>query len=133
MSSSRAPDGKGGEFERWIVEQYAATNGFTALILLLTLGGDKVELISCSYVHVIGDEVRWKDMKTMLDASRRKWDAFAIFPESPPGGGPLIDLVAKARLQERIDEVTANRMVLNDAGFFDTRGRHIRIDPVGLH
>jgi hypothetical protein len=45
----------------------------------------------------------------------------------------LIDIVAKARLQERIDEVTVNRMVLNDAGFFDTHGRAIRIDPVGLH
>ena len=128
MSSS-----KGAEFESWIVEQYAATGGFTALILLLTLAGDKVSMISCSYVHVIGDEVRWRDMKSMLDASRRKWDAFVVFPESPPGGGPLIDVVAKARLQERIDEVTVNRMILNDAGFFDTRGRHIRIDPVEVH
>src|SRR5690606_19708337 len=75
---------RGGEFERWIVDQYAATNGFTALILLLMLGGDKVDLLSCSYVHIIGDEVRWRDMKAMLDASGRKWDAFAIFPESPP-------------------------------------------------
>jgi hypothetical protein len=124
---------KGAEFERWIVQQYATTGGFTALILLLALGGNKVDLISCSYVHVIGNEVGWKDMKTMLDASRRKWDAFAVFPESQPAGGPLIDLVAKARLQERIDEVTLNRMVLNDAGFFDTHGRHIRIDPVELH
>lgn len=124
---------KGAEFESWIVEQYAATGGFTALILLLTLGGDKVSMISCSYVHVIGDEVRWRDMKSMLDASRRKWDAFVVFAESPPGGGPLIDVVAKARLQERIDEVTVNRMILNDAGFFDRRGRHIRIDPVEVH
>ncbi len=128
MSSS-----KGAEFERWIAERHAATNGFTALILLIDLGHDKVELISCSYVHVIGDEVRWRDMKSMLDASRRKWDGFAVFPESPPGGGPLIDIVAKARLQERIDEVTVNRMILNEAGFFDTQGRAIRIDPLGLH
>jgi hypothetical protein len=124
---------KGTEFEHWIAERFAATNGFTALILLVNLGNDKVELISCSYVHVIGDEVRWRDMKTMLDASRRKWDGFAVFAESPPAGGPLIDIVAKARLQERIDEVTVNRMVLNDAGFFDAHGRAIRIDPVGLH
>ena len=61
------------EFERWIVEQYAATNGFTALILLLTLGEDKVGLISFAYVRVTGNEVKWRDMKTMLDASRRKW------------------------------------------------------------
>lgn len=124
---------KGVEFERWIAERFAATSGFTALILLVNLGHDKVDLISCSYVHVIGDDVRWRDMKSMLDASLRKWDGFAVFPESPPGGGPLIDIVAKARLQERIDEVTVNRMILNDAGFFDTHGRAIRIDPVGLH
>lgn len=128
MSNSR-----GTEFERWIADRFAETDGFTALILLVGLGGDKVELISCSYVHVIGDEVRWRDMKTMLDASGRKWDGFAVFAESPPGGGPLIDIVAKARLQERIDEVTVDRMVLNGAGFFDTRGRAIRIDPVELH
>ena len=65
MSSSR-----GAEFESWIAERFAASGGFTALILLVSLGGDKVEMISCSYVHVIGDEVRWRDMKTMLDASR---------------------------------------------------------------
>jgi hypothetical protein len=124
---------KGAEFERWIAEQFAESNGFTALILLVALGSDKVELISCSYVHVIGDDVTWRNMKSMLDASGRKWDGFAIFAESPPGGGPLIDIVAKARLQERIDEVTVDRMVLNGAGFFDTRGRAIRIDPVGLH
>ena len=41
MSSSKGPNAKGDEFESWIVEQYAATNGFTALILLLTLGGDR--------------------------------------------------------------------------------------------
>ena len=128
MSSSR-----GGEFESWIADRFAASGGFTALILLLSIVDDKVDMLSCSYVHVIGDEVRWRDMKTMLDASRRKWDGFAIFAESPPGGGPLIDIVAKARLQERIDEVTIDRMVLNNAGFFDARGRPIRIDPVGLH
>jgi hypothetical protein len=120
----------GAEFESWIEERYAATDGFTALILLLAIGSDKIEPISCSFVHVIGDEVRWADMKTMLDASRRKWQGAAIFAESPPGGGPLIDIVAKARLQERIDAVTFDRMVLNEAGLFDTRGRAFRIDPI---
>lgn len=125
MSSS---DGK--EFERWIVDRFAETSGFTALILLLSIDKGRIDMISCSYLHVIGDEVAWKDMKSMLDASLRKWDAFAIFPESPPGGGPLLDIVAKARLQERIDEVTANRMVLNDSGLFDRKGRAFRIDPL---
>lgn len=125
MSSS-----KGHEFEAWLADRVAETGGFTGLILLLQIARDKVEMLSCSYVHVIGDEVRWRDMKTMLDASKRRWDGFAMFAESAPGGGPIIDIVAKARLQDRIDEVTQNRMVLNGAGFFNTDGRAIRIDPV---
>lgn len=124
---------KGREFETWIAGKFAETGGFTALILLLDIGADKVSPISCSYVHVIGDEIAWKSMKSMLDASGRRWSGFAIFPETAPGGGPLIDIVAKARLQERIDQVTADRMTLNTGGMFDTKGRAIRIDPVGMH
>lgn len=121
---------EGRDFEQWIVERYAATSGFTALILLLAIDKGRIDMISCSYLHVIGDEVRWTDMKSMLDASLRKWDAVSIFPESPAGGGPLMDLIAKARLQERIDEATADRMTLNSSGLFDRKGRAFRIDPV---
>lgn len=128
MSSS-----SGADFKTWFDDRFAETGGFTALILLLAIGDGKVSPISCSYVHVIGNETRWVDMKAMLDASHVAWDGFVIFAESPPGGGPLIDIVAKTRLQARIDEATANRMVLNDGGFFDNRGRAIRIDPVGVH
>ncbi len=124
MSSSE------GGFARWFTQLYAETRGFTALVLLLSLQGDKATPLSCSYVHVIGDEVAWPELKAMLDASGLRWDGVAIFPESAPDGGPVIDLVAKARLQQRIDDVTQNRMVLNEAGFFDARGRAIRIDPI---
>lgn len=123
----------GAEFESWIVERFAQTNGFTALLLLLSINDTRIDLISCSYLHVIGDEVAWRDMKTMLDASRRRWDGVAVFAESPPAGGPLMDLIAKGRLQERIDEITADRMVLNSAGLFDPQGRAFRIDPLEDH
>lgn len=125
MSNSEAAD-----FDRWLREQFAGTGGFTALMLLVAMQNDRVTMISCSYLHVIGDETKWREMKALLDQSRRRWDGVAFFAESSPGGGPLLDFVAKARLQERIDEVTVNRMRLNEAGFFDTRGRAIRIDPI---
>lgn len=124
---------KGAAFEQWIVDRFADTGGFTALILLLSIQDGKIQPISCSFVHVIGDEVRWKDMRAMLDMSRRQWDGFVVFPESAPGGGPLVDFVAKARLQERIDEVTMDRMVLNSGGLFDKQGRAFRVDPVELN
>lgn len=126
MSSSRATD-----FDRWIVARFAETEGFTALILLLSMQGSRVDMISCSYLHVVGDETDWRQMCGLIDQSRRRWDGVAFFAESSPGGGPLLDIVAKARLQERIDEVTIDRLRLNDAGFFDPKGRAIRIDAVG--
>lgn len=121
---------EGRDFTDWLTSRFEATGGFTALVVLLQIGGDVVTPITCSYVHVIGADVPWRDMKAMLDASGRAWNGAAIFAESAPGGGPIIDIVAKARLQQRIEEVTMNRMVLNEAGLFDGRGRRIRIDPV---
>lgn len=125
MSSSRATD-----FDRWMKARFAESEGFTALILLLSMRTAAVKMISCSYLHVIGDETNWQEMKGLIDQSRRPWDGVAFFAEHSPGGGPLLDFVAKARLQERIDDVTVNRMRLNEAGFFDPKGRAIRIDPV---
>lgn len=118
------------QFDAWFETRYAETQGFTALVLLIVFAGVKVNAVSCSYVHVVGDELDWQQMRGLFDRSGRNWDAVAIFAEASPGGGPLIDLVARARLQERITEVTADRMRLNEAGFFDKKGRKIRIDPV---
>lgn len=127
--SSSSPTRKT-EFDAWFEAKYAETQGFTALVLLVAIAGEKVNPISCSYVHVVGDELDWMQMRELFDRSGRAWDAVAVFAEASPGGGPLIDLVARARLQERITEVTADRMRLNEAGFFDRKGRQVRLDPV---
>lgn len=128
MSSSSAA--RKTEFDAWFTAKYAETQGFTALVLLIVLAGSKVNAVSCSYVHVVGDELDWRQMRGLFDRSGRTWDAVAIYAEASPGGGPLIDLVAQARLQERITEVMADRMRLNESGFFDKKGRRIRIDPI---
>ncbi|KGM86508.1 hypothetical protein rosmuc_02795 [Roseovarius mucosus DSM 17069] len=117
------------DFEQWLQARHAATDGFTALILLVTIGA-RVDMTACAYLHVIGDEVTWPEMKQLIDQNGKAWDGVAIFSESDGDGGPVIDLVAQSRLQDRIDAVTADRMVLNEAGFFDPKGRLIRIDPL---
>ena len=129
MSSSSRRE-KATDFDRWLADKYAETQGFTALILLIALEDTAVVPVSCSYLHVIGDEVSWRELRALIDGSGRSWDGIALFAESAPGGGPLIELVAKARLQERVTEVTGDRMCLNAAGFFDKKGRAIRIDPI---
>lgn len=128
----RLSKSEGHAFADWLDAHIAETSGFTALVILLSMSGNRVEPITCSYVHVIGNEVSWTEMKALLDGSGMSWDGVAIFVACAPGGGPVIDLVAKAKLQQRIEEVTMNRKVLNESGFFDRRGRKIRIDPVEI-
>ncbi|ADZ69715.1 hypothetical protein [Polymorphum gilvum] len=122
MSSSET------DFSRWLSARYAASEGFTALILLVAIR-EQVDMLACAYLHVIGDDITWPEMRGLIDQSGKPWDGVAIFAENAVGGGPVIDVVAASRLQDRIDQVTADRMVLNEAGFFDPRGRAIRIDP----
>lgn len=122
MSSS-----DGHDFESWIARRYAETNGFTALVLLLATTGDAIIPVSSSFVHVVGTQVPWSGMKGMLDGSGRQWDAVAMFPENAPGGGPLIEVVAKARLQQCIDELAADPMQITEGNLFDRRGRSIHI------
>lgn len=118
------------EFDRWMVGRFDELGPFTMLMLLIAMPGTRVDMIACTWLHVVGSETRWREMRQMLDQSGKAWDAVALFAERTPGGGPLIDVVASARLQSRIDEVTVDRMLLNDAGFFDVKGRAIRIDPL---
>lgn len=125
MSNSEETD-----FDRWLAARYGESDGFTALMLLVAIGNAGVRMLSCAYLHVIGTETPWAEMRALVDQSKHRWDGLALFAESAPGGGPLVDVVAAARLQERINEVTANRMALNEAGFFDRHGRAIRIDPI---
>ena len=121
------------EFNTWIEDQLAATSGFTAVVMLLALSEHCIEPISGSYLDIVDDETGWEEMKAMLDGSGHAWDAVVIFAERAPGGGPLVDVVARARLQDRIDDVMANGLTLNDGGMFDTSGRAIRIDPVEVN
>ena len=121
------------DFDRWLRETFASTGGFTALMMLLEIGETRIAPVSCSYLHVIGDEIDWKQMRKLLDQARGPWQGVVFFAESAAGGGPVIDLVARELMQQRINEVTVNRMRLNDGGMFDKQGRAIRIDPIEVH
>lgn len=138
MSSSDRPgaaieDAGAADFDAWLQRTFAETGGFTALILLLQIGDTSVKPVSSSYVHVIGDDLPWSDLRRLLDASGRAWDGVVLFAESAEDGGPILDLVAKTFLQERARAVIEDRMRLNEAGFFDKRGRALKVEPIEVN
>ena len=67
MSTSEART----DFDRWIAEEYAAgtRRGFTALIILMKITKKTVAPLCSSYVHVIGEELDWGQVTTMLAGS----------------------------------------------------------------
>lgn len=123
----------GADFDAWVEERIAATEGFTAIVMLLALSNQSIEPISCSYIDMVGDDMHWSELKALLDETGQRWDAVAIFAESAPGGGPVVDVVARARLQAHVDDVMADGLALNDGDMFDTLGRAIRIAPVEVN
>jgi len=125
LSTSEATD-----FDRWLADMHGRVGDFTALVILVDVSGAKVSPLCSTYVHIIGTEVDWSELTLMFAGSGQPWTGAAFFPTQGRHGGPTDNPTARLRLKELEDEVMRNRMILNDGQFFDSFGRHIRIDPV---
>jgi hypothetical protein len=116
------------DFEHWLAAQFADTGAFTIFIVLIGIGNDQVVPVRSSYAHLIGDEMPWPRMRTLLDSARTPWDGVAFFVGLGHEGGPLPDAVAAAKLKQVEADVKADPLTFNRGMFFDREGRHLRID-----
>lgn len=114
------------DFDEWIAEEFAR-GPFTALVLVLQIGELTAEPVASTYFHVIGDEVRWKEMRGLLAGAPNKWNAVAFFA-SRDKSGPVADRIAKVRLLDVEERVNADRLELNKGAFFDKQGRRMQIE-----
>ena len=117
-------------FDAWLHETYAATRGFTALLVLVRTDEHTIWPLGSSYANVIGNELSWSEFRRLLDRSKLDWNAVAIFPATADNGGPLSDTDARQRLRQTQDRVIADHTTVNDGAFFDRQGRPLRLDPV---
>lgn len=118
------------DFDLWLGAQIAETGPFTIFIVLVRIADDSVTPLRSSHAHMIGDEMAWHDMRTLLDSAGTHWDGVAFYVGLDHAGGPLPDEAAAARLKDIEAELRADPLVLNRGLFFDREGRHMRIDEV---
>jgi hypothetical protein len=118
------------EFDAWLADMLRQHGEFTALVILTEIGERSVVPLCSTYVHVIGNEVDWEEIRVMFAGSGRDWHGAAFFPTKARNGGPIDNPTARLRLAELEAKVTADRMTLNDGHFFDTLGRRIKIEPI---
>lgn len=116
------------DFEHWLAAQFADTGPFTVFIVLVRISDDAAEPLKSSYAHLIGDEMTWREMRTLLDGAGTPWDGVAFFVGLDHSGGPLPDEAAARKLRQVEADVKAEPLVLNRGLFFDREGRHLRID-----
>ena len=118
------------DFEQWLGAQFGETGPFTLFIVLVRIAGDDVEPLKSSYAHMIGDELRWRDMRRLLDGAGAPWNGVAFFVGLDRAGGPLSDDEALRQLKQVEADVASDRLALNRGRFFDREGRHLRVDEV---
>jgi hypothetical protein len=115
-------------FDAWLRETFAATKGFTALLLLVRTDARTIWPLGSSYANVIGNDLAWPEFRALLDRSALDWNAVVVFAAAAAGGGPLADAEARRRLREIQDRVIADHAAVNDGAFFDRKGRLLRLD-----
>lgn len=117
------------DFDAWLADMHGRVGDFTALVVLVDIGPDKVAPLCSTYVHFIGSEIDWNEITVMFAGSGHSWKGASFFPTQGRNGGPIDNPTARLRLKELEQEVMSNRMVLNDGHFFDDEGRRIEINP----
>ncbi|MEP9368452.1 hypothetical protein [Xanthobacter sp. VNH20] len=120
------------EFDLWLQETFSKEGAFTALVVLVKIGGLEVAPLASTFFNIIGDEIRWPQIVALFAGSGKQWDGAAFFPVLD-SGGPLLNGEARARLRAVEARVKADRLVLNEGHFFDAWGRRLKIEEATAH
>lgn len=118
-------------FDGWVAAELAESGPFTALVVLVAIGELSVTPLRSTWFHVIGDELDWPAVGTVLDGGGHDWDGALFAPRTyRNGGGPLPDATARIALRDLGDSIVEDRGVLNAEHFFDRLGRRMKVEEV---
>ena len=116
------------DFDGWLKAAFAETKGFTALVVLVEIDDRDAKPVASTFLHVIGDETDWPAMRRLFAAAPGKWNGAAFFTAVSSDGGPIDEPLARIELRRVEAMIDDDRLALNEAAFFDRRGRRLRID-----
>ncbi|SNR58315.1 hypothetical protein EYF88_13495 [Paracoccus sediminis] len=114
------------DFDDWLRATFAETDGFTVLIVVLGLGGGRVDLLKSAHLHVIGDDIDWPRMAEHLDGSGMAWGGVVMFRAGREG--LVADDIARDRLDQLARALNGDRTLIRDGEFFNRDGLRMRLD-----
>lgn len=116
------------DFDDWLVRTFGRVGAFTVLVVLVEIGDTSVALLRSSFLNVIGDETRWRDMVLLFAGSGAAWNGAAFFQADR--AGLIHDAMAEQRLGSLVRHLEKDRSILNDGEFFDGRGMRLKIEEI---
>jgi len=116
-------------FDKWLMAEYRRRDDFTALVVLVSIEGTAIDLLRSTFMNVIGDDMRWREMRDLLDGSGVKWNGVAFFPVDSITG-PVNNDLARSKLRELETALREDRRLLNKGHFFDRKGRRMKVEEV---
>lgn len=73
---------------------------FTVLVILTEISKRSVTPLSSTYLHVIGNEIAWDEIKALFKGPARNWDGAAFFPTKARDASAIDNSRARQRLVE---------------------------------
>ncbi len=126
---SKSPeDSRPFQFNDWIAEEFDDAGPFTALVVLVAIGGIEVTPLRSTFLHVIGDEIDWIAFSEMMRGANVNWDGAMLMPMRDENGGLFEDAHARSELRLLEKRIIEDRLVLNEGHFFDKWGRRLKIE-----
>ncbi|SFI45543.1 hypothetical protein [Aerobium aerolatum] len=116
-------------FDQWLPAEYRRRGDFTVLVVLVGIDTRSIELLSSTFMNVIGDETRWREVRQLFQSSETDWNGAAFFPVDSVIG-PVPNDMARTQLRALEEKVRADRRVLNGGHFFDRKGRRLKVEEI---
>jgi hypothetical protein len=116
-------------FDRWLPGEYKKRGDFTVLVILVSIGTSSVDLLRSTFMNVIGDETRWREVRSLFESAEVKWDGAAFFPVDS-FMGPVPNDMARTLLRDLEEKVREDRRTINQGHFFDRKGRRMKVEEI---
>jgi hypothetical protein len=123
-------DARPSRFDGWLPAEYAERGDFTVLVVLVAIQGASIELLRSTFMNVIGNETRWREVRDLFESAGVKWDGAAFFPVSAFFAGPVENEIARSELRDLEARLREDRRVLNEGHFFDRKGRRMKVEEI---
>ncbi|MCK8787118.1 hypothetical protein M0638_22345 [Roseomonas sp. NAR14] len=114
------------DFDDWLTATHRASGDFTMLFVLLGITEATVEPLRAAWLHVVGDETRWPDMKRLFAGAGVPWSAVVFYRAGREGLVP--DDEARARLASLSRALHEDRSLIREGEFFNAEGLRLRLD-----